>query len=333
MLAVWGVDALATLIPEMRSAESHSNLVQSGPVPDVPIDGLVLAVAIGVTLLTGILFGLAPMLHAWKQNLVESLNATGRGSSRGRAGQRVLHVLVCGQVAAALVLLIASVLMIQSFARLLNVDPGFEPRQLLTGTVEFTNYSYEGMADRDEATRRLLDGVEKIPGVISACGIHELPLDRPGRWTRIVIREDQQHAAPGTPLATSDLEPVTPNYFQTMQIPLLSGRPFNEWDNRDNPPVAIINQKLALRLWPDGSDPVGKKSASVIRSRASGVFRKSSAWSATLEVCGSTSPVPQRSISPSGRCGQAERRFSTWSSELTMIRCHLQNHSASKSSA
>jgi len=259
VLAVWGVDALATLIPEMRSAESHANLVQSGPVPDVPIDGVVLAVAIGVTLLTGILFGLAPMLHAWKQNLVESLNATGRGSSRGRAGQRVLHVLVCGQVAAALVLLIAAVLMIQSFARLLNVDPGFEPRQLLTGTVEFTNYSFEGMVDRDEVTRRLLNRVEKIPGVVSACGVHELPLDRPGRWTRIVIREDQQHAAPGTPLATSDLEPVTPNYFQTMQIPLLSGRPFNEWDNRDNPPVAIINQKLALRLWPDGSDPVGKK--------------------------------------------------------------------------
>lgn len=259
LLAVWSVDALAMLIPAAESSESHANLVQSGPVADVPIDGVVLAVPIGVTLLTGVLFGLAPMLHAWKQNLVESLNATGRGSTSGRAGQRVLHLLVCGQVAAALVLLIAAVLMIQSFARLLNVDPGFEPRQLLTGTVEFTNFSYEGTAERDEVTRRLLDRVEKIPGVISACGIHELPLDRPGRWTRIAIREDQQHAAPGTPLATTELEPVTPNYFRTMQIPLLSGRTFNEWDDRDNPPVAIINQKLAFRLWPDGSDPVGQK--------------------------------------------------------------------------
>ena len=214
LLAVWGVDALETLIPETRSAESHANLVQSGSVHDVPLDGVVLAVTIGVTLLTGVLFGLAPMLHAWKQNLVESLNATGRGSTRNRAGQRVLHVLVCGQVAGALVLLIAAVLMIQSFARLLNVDPGFGHRQLLTGTIEFSNFSYEDREDRDEVTRRLLERVEKIPSVVSVCGIHELPLDRPGRWTRNVIREDQQHAAPGTPLATVDLEPVTPNYFR-----------------------------------------------------------------------------------------------------------------------
>jgi hypothetical protein len=259
LLAVWGVDALETLIPETRSAESHANLVQSGTVHDVPIDGVVLAVTIGVTLLTGVLFGLAPMLHAWKQNLVESLNATGRGSPRNRAGQRVLHALVCGQVAGALVLLIAAVLMIQSFARLLNVDPGFEHRQLLTGTIEFSNFSYEDREDRDEVTRRLLERVEKIPGVVSVCGIHELPLDRPGRWPRNVIREDQQHAAPGTHLATVDLEPVTPNYFKTMQIPLLSGRTINAWDNRENPPVVIINPKLALRLWPDGLDPIGQK--------------------------------------------------------------------------
>ncbi len=258
LLAVWGVDALATIVPAAGSSESHASLVQSEAVRDVPIDGVVLAVAMGVTLLTGVLFGLAPMLHTWKQDLTESLNATGRGSTRSRAGQRVLHVLVCGQVAGAIVLLIAAVLMIQSFARLLHVDPGFNPQGLLTGTIEFSGHYTESMMDRYEVTRRILDRVQKIPGVVSASGVHELPLVRPGRWTRIVIREDQQFAPSGTPLATADLDPVTPNYFRTMQISLLSGRPFNDLDNRENPPVAIINQKLALRLWPDGTDPVGK---------------------------------------------------------------------------
>jgi putative ABC transport system permease protein len=259
LLAVWGVKALANIVPAAGSSESHAGLVQSQAVRDVPIDGVVLAVAIGVTLLTGVLFGLAPMIHAWKQNLTESLNATGRGSTRNRAGQRVLHVLVCGQVAGAIVLLIAAVLMMQSFARLLHVDPGFNPQGLLTGTIEFSGHYTESMTDRYEVTRQILGRVQKILGVVSASGIHELPLVRPGRWTRIVIREDQQHAPSGTPLATADLDPVTPNYFRTMQISLLSGRQFNDLDNRENPPVAIINQKLALRLWPDGTDPVGRK--------------------------------------------------------------------------
>ena len=158
----------------------------------------------------------------------------------------------------ALVLLIGAVLMIQSFARLLEVDPGFEPRRLLTGSVDLSNRSYWEMESRDEITRQLVARAESMPGVESACGAHELPLEKPGRWTRSIIRDGQQDDPPGTPLARADIDSVTPNFFKTMQIPLLAGRAFNEWDTRESTQIVIINQKLARQLWPDGETAVGK---------------------------------------------------------------------------
>ena len=159
----------------------------------------------------------------------------------------------------ALVLLIGAVLMIQSFARLLQVDPGFEPRRLLTGSVDLTERSYWERERRDEITRQLVARAAAIPGVESACGAHELPLEKPGRWTRSIIRDGQQDDPPGTPLARGEIDAVTPNFFKTLQIPLLAGRAFDEWDTRDKPAIAVINQKLALQLWPDGESPIGKK--------------------------------------------------------------------------
>jgi len=258
LLAVWGIDALMTIVPSADSSESHASMIKATPIQDVPVDGTVLGVAISVTLLTGIFFGMAPVMYASKSNLVGSLNETGRSSTRSRASQRILHALVSGQVAMALVLLIGAVLMIQSFARLLQVDPGFEPQKLLTGAVDLSKITYRETASRVELAQQLVARAEAIPGVESACGAHELPMEKPGRWTRSIIRDGQQDDPPGTPLARADIDTVTPNFFKTMQIPLLAGRAFNEWDTRESTQIVMINQKLARQLWPNGETAVGK---------------------------------------------------------------------------
>ena len=249
LLAVWGVQGLVLAAP-----------------PSVPrldavgIDLHVLGYTLGVTLLTGILFGLAPALHAVRGDLTGALTDGGRAGTTGRGRQRVRQALVTGQIAVALVLVTGAGLLVQSFLRLRQVDPGFVPEHLLTARVELSPVRYHDNDVKRRFYENLLERLRSIPGVRSAATARALPMTgrlEIGDWSFIL---EGQAAAP--PLPTdwhpADWQVVSPGYFATMGIPLLQGRDFAATDRRGAPGAMIVNRTLARQVWP-GGDALGRR--------------------------------------------------------------------------
>ena len=249
LLAVWGVQGLVLAAP-----------------PSVPrldavgIDLHVLGYTLGVTLVTGILFGLAPALHAVRGDLTSALTDGGRAGTTGRGHQRVRQALVTGQIAVALVLVIGAGLLVQSFLRLRQVDPGFVPEHLLTARVELSPVRYHANDVKRRFYENLLERLRSIPGVRSAATARALPMTgrlEIGDWSFIL---EGQAASP--PLPTdwhpADWQVVSPGYFRTMGIPLLQGRDFAATDRLGAPGAMIVNRTLARQVWPDG-DALGRR--------------------------------------------------------------------------
>ena len=249
LAAVWGTRALVLAAPS------------SVPRLDaVRIDARVLAFTFGVTLLTGVLFGLAPALHAVRADLSGALTDGGRTGTAGAARQRLRRVLVAGQVALALVLATGAGLLGQSFVRLRQVDPGFVPERLLTARVELSPVRYATNDAVREFYRGLLERLEAVPGVRSAALARALPMTgrlEIGDWSFVL---EGQAASP--PLPTdwhpADWQVVSPRYFETMGIPLLQGRGLTAADRIGTPGVVVVNRTLARQVWPDG-DAVGRR--------------------------------------------------------------------------
>jgi putative ABC transport system permease protein len=223
---------------------------------NVGIDGRVFAFTLLLSLLTSFIFGLAPALQVSKSDLNETLKEGGRGNSGGSKQNRLRSLLVISEVALALVLLIASGLMIKSFMRLQNVNPGFNPENLITLEMELPQNKY-GEKERQTAfQQQLVQRISEIPGVQSAGTVNNLPFS--GNETNFGLTIE------GRPVATANERPrafyrnVSPNYFQAMGIPLRLGRFFIAGDNVSAPAVAIINETSARRFWPN-EDPVGKR--------------------------------------------------------------------------
>lgn len=213
----------------------------------VPLDSTVLLFALAVSLVTGALFGLVPALHALRgdpASVIKTGAATGGGSSAVRGA------LVVAEFALALVLLASAGILAKSFVRLMNVQPGFEPRGLLTMRINLPTTRDPAPLFR-EIRRRLL----RLPGVESMAVTNALPLIANRATTG-------RFNVPGSPLINPDALPgaqlraVSPGYFRTMRIPLRSGRDYTERDV--NQQVVIINETMARRFWP-GRDPVGLK--------------------------------------------------------------------------
>lgn len=244
LLAYWEVDLLIALAP-----------------PDVPrlgeigLHGPVFAWTLAVSILTGVLFGLAPALRVSKPDLNESLKETAR-STAGPGRPRMRNVLVIFETALALVLLIGAGLMIRSFARLQRVSPGFEPGNLLTMSISLPRQKYRENQQINSFFDQLLERVHSVQGVESVGGIDPLPLSNSEGTTGFVVEGEPVLAVADRPEAGE--RSVTPAYFHTMRIPLLKGRAFNERDREDTPHVLIINEALARRLWPDG-EAIGKR--------------------------------------------------------------------------
>jgi putative ABC transport system permease protein len=249
LLAVWGVQGLVLAAP-----------------PTVPrldavgIDLRVLGYTLGVTLLTGILFGLAPALHAVRGDLTGGLTDGGRAGTIGRGRQRVRQALVTGQVAVALVLVTGAGLLVQSFFRLRHVDPGFVPEHLLTARVELSPVRYQANDVKRRFYAGLLERVRSIPGVRSAATARALPMTGKleiGDWSFVL---EGQAASP--PLPTdwhpADWQVVSPGYFATMGIPVRQGRDFAVTDRLGAPGAIIVNRTLARQVWPDG-DALGRR--------------------------------------------------------------------------
>ncbi|HTA71766.1 MAG TPA: ABC transporter permease [Bryobacteraceae bacterium] len=232
---------------------------------DLRLDGAVLGFTVALSIATGVLFGLIPSLQISRPDLADVLRAAGAAATRGFSGKvagvNPLGLLVVAQVALSIVLLVGAALLMQSFARVHSVDPGFHSANLLTMKVTLPPVRYD--TDRkkaaffDEAVRRL----ETLPGVPDVTMVTTLPSTT---WIRTNITRVEGHPPldETQPTSYAVIQSVTPTYFHTLGISLRRGREFTSHDNAPGaPPVMLINESLARILWPgypSGENPVGR---------------------------------------------------------------------------
>ena len=223
-------------------------------VSETTLDLRVLAFTFGISTLTGILFGLAPALQASKPDLNNTLKASSRGSTGNRS--RVRSLLVVSEVALALTLLVVAGLLIRSFVRLQQVEPGFNSKNVLTMQLSLPQTRYPDEKRQVAFFQQLLQRVEALPNVEAAGVVNSLPLSGQGAGITFQI-SGAPPAAPGEQLE-SQYRVVSPDYFNAMSIPVLRGRVFNDRDNLDAPGAVILNQAMAKRYFPN-ENPLGKR--------------------------------------------------------------------------
>jgi putative ABC transport system permease protein len=241
-LAEWGLTLIVGLAPR-----DVPRLAEAG------IDGTVLVFTLLASIASGVLFGLAPALRV-SSDLQSVLKEGGRGSA-GSGGQRLRSALVVGEVAMSLMLLIGSGLLINSFLRLLKVNMGFEPANLLTMQLFLSPSKYaESQPKTALAIQSILERVNALPGVASAGIVNTLPITG-GPSTDFTI-EGRPELTQNEPDA--DIRITDANYFRAMGIPLLRGRWFTDEDRPGAPRAMVINQTMARRYWPD-EDPIGQR--------------------------------------------------------------------------
>ena len=245
LLARWGVDLLLALgadeIPRLQ---------------EVRIDTTILGFTLLVSMLSGIIFGLAPALQGSKLNLNEMLKEGGRSNSEGSNRRRLRSILVVAEIALSLVLLISAGLMIKSFLRLQNVNPGFNADNILTMQLSLPRSKYTNANQTTTFFQQLINKVETLPGVESAAISISLPPNNVEVSDNFSIEEHP--TPPGENDPSAPILFVSPKYFTTLGVPLLRGRYFTDNDRADAPPVVIINEALARQYFKD-ADPVGKR--------------------------------------------------------------------------
>ena len=244
LLASWGVSLLVSA--------ATGNIPRAA---EISVDGRVLGFTLVIAVLTGVIFGLAPALQSSKADLNTALKDTSRGSGGRLRRARVRSGIVVAEVALSVVLLIGAGLLIRSFVLLQNVDPGFNPRQLLVANISLPSSRYSRTDQRAAFYTRLSQDLSALPGVVSAGATLGVPLTGSDARTLVAIE-----GRPVPPLAERPIVSmgvVSPDYFKTMGIPLLRGRFFTDHDIESTPAKMIINQSFARRFFPD-EDPIGK---------------------------------------------------------------------------
>jgi putative ABC transport system permease protein len=249
LLASWSLGGIRLLVP--------ANMLPSGP---IRIDGGVLVFTLGVSLASGLLFGVFPSLHAYRSDLSRSLKQGGHlaSSDRGLLGH-TRSLLTVVEAALSLVLLVGAGLFLRSFSRLGEVNPGFNPERLMTTQVNLAEGLYQASAKRIEFYEGVLERVAALPGVRSAAFTSNLPLSGTVATSafRLQVKEESPHAGPEGDAQFALLSGVSPSYFRAMGIPLLAGRLFTNADGEGAPKVAIVSESLARAYWP-GEIPLGK---------------------------------------------------------------------------
>lgn len=221
----------------------------------IPIDSKVFGFTLLVSCLTGVLFGVAPAFTAWHGNVAEPLKEGGRGTSSGPSN-RLRHALVASEVALALVVLCGAGLMIESMARLLKIDPGFNPKNVLTMEMSLPQEDlYNGPPGDARFCQAIDERVGAIPGVIAVGGVAHLPME--GNATRGFEIEGRPDPGVGNG-AGANYSVACPNYFRALGVPILEGREFDHKDVLTSAGVIVINQAMAQKFWPK-EDPLGKR--------------------------------------------------------------------------
>lgn len=246
-------------------------LASGGISRSVRVDAGVLVFTAALAVLTGILLGLIPAARLAKGRQFDALKEEGRSATSSRSHFRLREALVAGQMALALVLLMGAGLLLKSLIRMDGVDPGFVAGNVMTGSVRLPQNQYGNDAKRAAFYEAVTAKLAAMPGVSSAAVGEALPFS--GYTPSASFTIEGRVLAPGDPGPHSDLDWVTPAYFQTLGIPLLKGRWFTEQDRMGTQPVAIIDENLARRYWP-GQDPIGQH------------LRRRGAWKTIVGVVG-----------------------------------------------
>ncbi len=247
LIALWGVPALVAVLPQ-------SQLNAMPFLKSLNIDASILAFSFGLSLLTGLIFGLAPALQSSKLDLNEALKEGGRQTSAG-SGHRLRSAMVVSEIALAVVLLIGAGLMMKSLLRLLQTNIGFQTENLLTMTVIAPPTKYTEDNQQISFNDQLRQRVQALPGVAGVGTVNILPVNS-GNTTRFFIDGDPV-PAPGKE-TEANIRTVSDDYFKTLGVPLLAGRMFDERDTADKPGVVIIGKTIADRMFA-GRDPVGMR--------------------------------------------------------------------------
>jgi len=246
LLAVWGVYLLVAFGP--------AELPRAG---EVAVDIRALGFTFAVSLLTGIIFGLAPALQASRPDLNETLKDGVRGATGSAGYRRMRSLLVVSEIALSLVLLVGAGLLMRSFLKLQAVDPGFNPNNMLTMRVSLEGPNYEKAESRIAFYDQLFDKIKALPGVQYVGARYHIPLVPADNYANNSFAIEGRLSDPANP-STAYYNTVSPDLFRTMEIPVSKGRPFNEHDDLKAQRVIIINETLARRYFP-GEDPIGKR--------------------------------------------------------------------------
>jgi putative ABC transport system permease protein len=244
LLGHWGLDGLARIRPDDSTSWMRLEL-----------DAGVLLFTLGVTILTGLVFGLIPAIRFSNPNPMGALKEGSRVAGRGTAHSRAGRVLVASQVALTLVLLVGAGLTMRSLAKITGVNPGYNPENLLTLEYRLPRNKYPKKSQQWNFHRQVVERAQSLPGVRSAAEVEGLPMSGNASDTAIVLL-DRPEPAPGQELR-AQANICDTHFFRTMGIPLLRGRAFTEQDTMDTPHVVVVNQTLAETYW-KGADPIGK---------------------------------------------------------------------------
>jgi putative ABC transport system permease protein len=242
-VACWSTRALVALGP--------SNIPR---LAEVGIDWRVLGFTIAVTIVTSVLFGLVPALATTGSAIARFITTAGRGAI-GHGGTRIRKTLVVSEMALAVILLVGAGLLVRSYQRISDVDPGFSPDHVLTFTIGLPEAKYKTSAAAGQFIQEFVDRLAARPGVETAAAVYGLPLDDNFAASSTFTRPGEVDSEDSPSVG---MRIVTPAYFKVLKIPLRSGRLFDAHDDENGPEVVVVNEEAARRYWP-GKSPIGQR--------------------------------------------------------------------------
>jgi predicted permease len=228
--------------------------------PEVSVDAATIGFTFGLSLLTGLIFGLAPAIGALGFSLREALQQVSGGAAGSLSLRRLRQGLVVAQLGASLTLLIGWGLLAKSFLKLRDSDPGFRSDKVLSARINLTGPSYSSGRRQVEFYERVLEKLRAAPGVVSAAATNNIPLNGDGLPNAAVFRIENRPAAPRGQEPQTSLMAVSPDFFRTLSIPLLEGRLLDARDRLGSPDTIVVNQAFRRRFFPN-EDPVGRRNS------------------------------------------------------------------------
>jgi putative ABC transport system permease protein len=252
ILAFVGLQIILALAPENLSRDA---IISRGV--SIPLDYRVLVFTFLLSVFTGVIFGLIPVLQAANPDLTKALKESARGSTDSARSRRIRGSLVVSEIALALVLLIGAALLLKSFMHLQSINPGFNTQNLLTAQIALPEMKYKEGEQRSAFFHQAMERIKSLPGVQAVGATTSLPMSNES-WGKQFSVEGRQPPATLDQVEAVEYRQITPDYFKATGVPLLKGRFFTDQDTKNSPDVVIINNAVAQTFFPN-EDPIGKR--------------------------------------------------------------------------